>query len=338
MDSNPVVVDMHTHFIPPTFTDDVTANPDWETRVQKRDGQPWLVHAQGFTYPLQEEFLGDGAKLADMDERGIDLSVLSLAPTLFYYWIAPEAGISFARMANESLAQAVDASSGRTVGVATVPMQNPVAAARELRYAVEELGLLGAQIGSSIEGRHLDDAAFLPFWETANELAVPIILHPYYVGSRPGLEDFYLTNILGNPLDTALAASRLIFGGALERFQTLSLVLVHGGGFLPYQLGRLDHGWKVRDEPKVKLDRRPSEYIDRFWFDSITHNDHALRWLIEFAGETKVMLGTDLPFDMADEDPVARVKRAAETEGARQLVSGDNAMKLFGLAQPIPRS
>jgi aminocarboxymuconate-semialdehyde decarboxylase len=135
------------------------------------------------------------------------------------------------------------------------------------------------------------------------------VLHPYYVGAKPGLEDYYLTNSIGNPLDTCVAAARLMQSGAFDRHPDLRIVLVHGGGFLPYQLGRLDHAFLVRPEAKVATKRPPSSYLDRFWFDTITHSDASLAFLLSLVGPERVVLGTDLPFDMADARPLERLAR-----------------------------
>jgi aminocarboxymuconate-semialdehyde decarboxylase len=329
------VIDIHTHFIPEEFAHRAGSTPAWGAHIEQRDGSDWVVHDQGFAYPLFDTFLGRQEKFADMDKRGIDVSVMSLSPTLFYYWMSAADGRAFARMANEALAQTVAESSDRLVGLATLPMQEPESAADELRYSIDELALIGAQIGSSVEREPLDGDEFTPFWEAANELNAVIVLHPYYVGPLPGLEDYYLTNIFGNPMDTALAASRIIMSGLLERYPNLRIVLVHGGGFLPYQIGRLDHGWRVRPEPKKTVPRVPSDYLDHFWFDTITHNDQALEWLVKFVGGDRVMLGTDLPYDMGDADPLGRIQRSLRTDKVRDRVAGTNALKLFGLAETI---
>ena len=327
------VVDMHNHFIPEEFARRAGDEAAWGAHIEQRNGSPWIVHDQGFAYPLFEEFLGGDAKLADMDARGIDVSLMSLSPTLFLYWIEAADGRSFARFANDSLAEVARSSNGRIEGVASLPMQDPGAAAEELRRAVGDLGLHGAQIGTSVEGKHLDAEDFTPLWEAADALGAVLILHPYYVGPLPGLEDYYLTNSFGNPQDTALAASRLIHSGLFDRWPRVRIVLVHAGGFLPYQMGRFDHAWRVRPEPKERLDRPPSEYLDHFWFDTITHSDNALTWLVDFAGDDRVMLGTDLPYDMGDADPVGRVDRSVGSDEIRVRVSGRNAARLFGLKE-----
>ena len=330
------VIDAHTHFMPASLAEEAALRPEWGIEITRREGQQWVNHEQGFAYPLDETFFGEEAKLADMDARGIDMSVMSISPTLFFYWIGAPDASSFARYANDALAETVRRGGGRLAGVATLPMQDPEAAAEELRRSVEELSLRGAHIGTSVEGGYLDEARFTPLLEAADALRVPLIIHPYYVGPRPGLEDFYLTNIFGNPLDTALSAARLIFSGSLDAFPNLKVMLVHAGGFLPYQIGRFDHGWDVRPEPKVRLDRPPSEYLDRFFYDTIAHHDSALAWLVQLVGDSRVVLGTDLPYDMGDEDPVGRVARLELMPGASERVTGGNAAQLFGITSDTP--
>jgi aminocarboxymuconate-semialdehyde decarboxylase len=202
------------------------------------------------------------------------------------------------------------AASPRLAGLATLPLQDPAAAAEELRRAVGELGLRGAQIGTSgADGLPLDDPVLAPVLAEAERLGVPLMLHPYYVGLKPGLTDYYFTNSIGNPLDTCIAAARLIHAGTLDRHPELRVVLVHAGGFLPYQLGRLDHAYAVRNEPQADISKAPSTYLRRFWIDTITHADQALTFLENLVGRDRLVIGTDLPFDMADREPVERLRR-----------------------------
>lgn len=317
------VIDVHTHFIP-RFVMDEAAGPG-VFGVREQDG--WLLHPEGFRYPAVPEFLEPSGKLAQMDELRIDVSVLSSSPTLFFYESPADEAVEFARRSNDALAELV-AGEERLHGLSTLPLQAPEAAAAELERAVVELGLLGAQIGTSCAGgKPLDGPELEPVLETADRLGVPLMLHPYYVGPKPGLADFYLTNSVGNPLDTCVAAVRLIHAGTLDRFSRLRIVLVHGGGFLPYQLGRFDHAFAVRPEPRVRIDRPPSSYLDRFWMDTITHSDAALAFLVGLVGTERMVLGTDLPFDMADSRPLER----AECAGVDPHALGETARELLGL-------
>jgi aminocarboxymuconate-semialdehyde decarboxylase len=213
--------------------------------------------------------------------------------------------------------------------VAAVPLQDVPAAVRELEHAVGALGLVGVEIGTTVNGRALDDPGLDPFFASAEALQVPVLVHPSYVGTRPGLEAFYFTNVLGNPLETTMAAMRLIAGGVLDRHPKLVLCLAHGGGFLPYQLGRLRHAATVRPELR-HLKRSPLEYLNQFYFDSITHHPLALRYLIEWAGADRVMLGSDFPYDMGDPDPVGTFEDAVVGHPEwEQFVTSGTAKRLF---------
>ena len=328
------VIDSHCHFVPADIESTVGSHPSWGVSVLTEGDTPIVVHREGFRWSLDAEFVDLGRRLADMDRRGIDVSVLSLPPTLFHYWIDCRDAEELTHWANDALAELVEAAGGRLAGLATLPMQEPLKAAAELHRAVGHLGLRGAQIGTRVEGRPLDDPVFQPVWDAAAELEVPVVLHPYYVSARPGFEDYYLTNLLVNPLETTLVASRLILSGTTTRYPGVRFMLVHGGGFLPYQIGRLDRGWRVRPETSARLEVLPSEALRHFYFDTVTHDDRALRWLIDCVSPARVLLGTDLPFDMADPDPVGRLNRVVPNEAERRLIAAETATVLFGL-EPV---
>jgi aminocarboxymuconate-semialdehyde decarboxylase len=316
-------IDVHTHFLPRFFVEGAASGGVFGVREQ--DGS--LVHPQGFRYPALDEFLSVEAKLRRMDQLGIDLSVLSAAPTLFFYDRDGEEVIPFTQRCNDALADHVSGQP-RLAAIAGLPLQAPEAAADELERAVRQLGMIGAHIGTNCERTPLDAPELDPVLSRAEELNVPLLLHPYYVGPKPGLEDFYLVNSVGNPLDTTIAAMRLIHSGVLDRHPRLRLALVHGGGFVPFQLGRFDHAFEVRGEPRANIARPPGTYLRRFWLDTITHADLALRFLRDLIDEDRLVLGTDLPFDMADPEPVPRLERV----GISAEATAAAAAELFGLA------
>lgn len=325
------MIDVHTHFIPPEFVRDAQAGRALDRiAVERRDGADWLAHPQGYRYPLSPEFFDVEAKHREMDRLGIDRAVLSLTPTLFFYWLDPAAARDFCQQANDSMAAFV-AESDRLDGVAVVPLQDPEAATTELRRAVGELGLRGVEIGTTMEEVPLDDRRFDPFFAAAEALDVPVILHPYYVGVRRQLADFYMTNLTGNPLETCIAASRLILSGFFDRHQALKMILVHSGGFMPFQIGRLDHGFRVRSETKSAISSPPSSYLRRFWYDTITHASAPLNFLIELVGNDRVVFGTDLPFDMADVRFEQYFSEAGLPPRVLSAVTTDNASALFHL-------
>lgn len=325
------VIDIHSHVIPPALVKRMREGdaPDG-IRIEDRDGQPWVVHRQGYQYPLLESFHDVPSRIAAMDAENIDIAVLSVAPPLFLYWIEGSSARDAAQTINDAIAQMVGMAPDRFAGIATLPMQDPAEAVIELRRAVKVLGLKGAQIGANIEGVPLDDPSLRPVLEAAEELGVPLVIHPYYVGSSPGLDDFYLTNLQGNPWQTAVCASRMILSGALDEMPDLDLVLVHGGGHLPYQIGRLDHGHKVRPEAKIPV-QPPSSYLRRFHYDTLTHHPESTQWLIEKVGADRVLFGTDTPFDMCGPALNEQLGDFKGSDEDRQAIAGGNAEYLFSL-------
>lgn len=325
-------VDVHTHFVPPEAAAEARRGGGFDgLRAERDGGTEWLVHRQGFRYPLHPAFSDVEARLRSMDERAIARAVVSIAPPLFGYAADPAEAVDFCRRANDALAAFAQDSGGRIDVVATLPMRTPDAAVRELHRAVADLGMRGAEIGPAIEDVPLDAPEHRPVLTAAAELGVPLVLHPYYVGPRPGLADFYLTNLVGNPLATTIAAARLILGGTLDALPALRLLLMHGGGYLPYQIGRLDHGHRVRPEAKGCRDA-PSAYLRRFWYDTVTHEPRALAYLVGLAGADRVAYGTDFPFDMAAGPLAEQLAGAGLTEEERERVGRGTAGELFGAA------
>ena len=335
-----MTTDVHTHFIPPEFIDDARRGRALDgIALERRDGVDWLAHPQGYRYPVSPEFSDIEAKLRHMDAVGIDVSVLSLAPTLFFYWLEAAVAADFCRRANDSLARFVAQSEGRLHGMAVVPLQDPAAAAAELWRAVVTLGLRGALIGTTVGDVPLDDERFAPFFAAAAKMRVPVMLHPYYVGLRPHFVDYYMVNLIGNPLETCMAATRLILSGFLDRHPTLTVVLVHAGGLMPYQIGRLDHGFRVRTETSARISSPPSTYLRRFWYDTITHASTPLKCLIDLVGADRVVVGTDIPFDMADVRFADCLNALDLDPQALEAITTTNAAQLFSLdqARALPR-
>jgi aminocarboxymuconate-semialdehyde decarboxylase len=302
------VIDVHSHAIPPGVVEAMEANPTrFMARVAKQGETRQVVHDQGYAYPLFDEFTDPDAKLRAMDRKGIVVSVLSPPPPLFYYWADAEIGADIAQLVNDGIAGIVATHPGRFRGMATVPLQDTQAAIEELERAVLVHGFRAVEVGTSVEGRQLADETFRLFLKRASELGVLVFAHPYYVGAKQGLEDYYLTNLLGNPYDSTVMIANLMFSGLLDELQDLKLCVAHAGGFVPYQVGRLEHGHRVRPEARDRTSTPPTELLRKLFFDTITFNPLALRYLIDLVGVEQVVMGTDAPFDMGDEDPLRTV-------------------------------
>jgi aminocarboxymuconate-semialdehyde decarboxylase len=269
-------------------------------------------------------------RLQDMAASKVDVQVLSVCPQTFVYAQPPAVAAAFARVQNEQLAKLVKARPDRFLAIATLPMQAPKLAADELRHAMRVLGLRGMQIGSNIAGKNLDDPELEPVWATAAELDAFILLHPINVAGMDRLGSYYLNNLIGNPLDTTIAAACLVFSGVLERHPSLKICLAHGGGFVPYQAGRFVHGWQVRTEPKKNLPKPPTDSLERFYFDTIVHSKDVLEFLVGNAGADRVLLGSDYPFDMGMPDGVLQVRGLSIPASDQTAILGGRARALLG--------
>ncbi len=324
-------IDIHTHFIPSELISEIKKGKGIDDiEIIKVDGKDWVQHRQGGRYVLAREFFDFDAKLQHMDDLKLDVSLLSIAPTLLMYWLAEDTMDDFCKKSNDSLSKMVKQSKGRFYGIATVPLQNPLLAANELKRTVHELGFCGVQIGTTMERTPLDDVSFKPFFDSVANLDIPVIIHPYYVSKHERLGEYHFTNIIGNPFETCLAASRMIFSGFLDRYPSIKIVLPHGGGFLPYQIGRLDHGYRVRSEAR-NISSPPSSYLRRFYFDTITFMGLSINYLQDLVGADRVMLGTDIPFDMADIEFEKWITSAKSDEKSLEAIYSENAKQLFGL-------
>jgi len=290
--------------------------------VVTRDGRPLLTQ-------LKAEFSDLDLRLSIMDHQGVDMQVISPASSYFFYWMPVSEGLEFARWLNDSLAEAVAKHPERLMALASVPMQDSAKAAAELERAMTKLGMRGVEIASNIGGRYFDDPGFDPFWEAAQALDAVIFVHPNQVVGADRMKEFNLANLIGNPTDTSLAFAKLIFGGVLERFPRLKLLLAHAGGFLPYTWGRLDRGYRIQDSSTAKISKSPGEYLKLLYFDTITHSRMALEYLVANFGADHVLLGSDYPYDMGDPEPVATLAAIGGDSDQFNRIANANACKLL---------
>lgn len=329
-------IDVHAHIVPEPYFDfaALEGKPNhYAFRIEHGGATPWSMAPQlsaGFEWEMMYNI---ERRLRDMDAQGIDMHVLSTTPHLFFYNTPASVAesVTMCRMVNDRIATVVAQHPDRFVAIADVPLPDGEAAAAELERAVRDLGFRGAEICTNVGGRNLDDRAFFPFYAKAQELDVPIFLHPANVlGQSDRLADYYLNNFIGNPTDTAVAAAALIFGGVLKEFPRIKFYLAHGGGTCPFIRGRWEHGWKQRPEAKKYIQRPPSEYFRQLYFDSLTHSTQTLTYLVESIGADRVMMGTDYPFDMGDYTSVKSIASLPHVpEAQKQLMWGDTAQELF---------
>jgi aminocarboxymuconate-semialdehyde decarboxylase len=266
-----------------------------------------------------------------MADRGIERQVLSPPLSFIGYHLEEQQGQALSRLFNETNVATARASGGDLIPVATLPMQSVRAALEELDYAVKKLGIRMVVIDTNVNGANLDEEIFRPFFARAADHGVLVQVHPHHErgAAVERLPRYYLCNLIGNPIETAVAAASLIFGGVLERFSSLNVCLVHGGGALPFLLGRASYGYSSI-EAAHSVPKPPEEYFRRLYFDTIVHDARALIFLHDMVGPDHLLLGTDYPYDHTGEpDPLGALEQA----GLRSCDSilGKNAARLLGL-------
>jgi aminocarboxymuconate-semialdehyde decarboxylase len=285
--------------------------------------------APGVALPLARSQYEVTERLAEMDAAGISHHAVSLPPFLFCSTADDDA---FAReivaRGNDELADHMTLAPGRLVGLGSVPLGRP-GAADEARRCLDELGMAGIAIGSQGGGRDLDDPVNEELWELLASRGVLVLLHPSGVPDARRQRDFYLAQLVGYPMETALAVARLIFGGVFERHD-FALCLAHGGGCLPSLRGRMDMGWRNKDVAHT-TPQPPSVYADRLFYDTATFSTPLLRRLVADVGPGHVLLGSDFPFELADPDPRASVRALSLEPAAARTIEWETAAKLLGL-------
>lgn len=241
------------------------------------------------------------AILADMDRHHVDVMVLCTVPVLFSYWAKPADGLDFSRFLNDHLAGVVRDHPQRFIGLGTVPMQDVDLAIEEMRRCKEVLGFPGIEIGTNVNGRNLDDPALFPFWQAAQDMGMAIFVHPWEMMGADRTGKYFLQWLVGMPAETTLAIASMLFGGVFDAFPSLRVMFAHAGGTFPFTVGRISHGYAARpDLCNVNNVADPTDYVGRFWVDSITHNADALRFLLALLGPEKIAYGTDYPFPLGD--------------------------------------
>ena len=323
-------IDIHAHFVPEEYLRLIEA--EGETRgVRLRPGPngPLIAVGQVAIGPITAHYHNPDLRLKAMDAQKVTVHALSLMPPMVY-WADGALGLRLARLVNDAMAEASRSHPDRFVVLATLPMQDPEAAVSEVDRAVTQLGSRGIYLGTNVRGKELTDPSFLPVFERIDALRVPIFLHPLNVIGAQRLTSYYLHNLLGNPFDTAVAAANIIFSGLLDRFPKLNICLPHAGGALPYLIGRLNHGWKVRQECKA-LKKPPSSYLRRFTYDTISHGPESLSYLIKLVGADRVMMGSDYCFDMGYDRPVEVVSALKLSRADQEKILSGNAARLLRL-------
>ncbi|GHB24459.1 MULTISPECIES: amidohydrolase family protein [Streptomyces] len=326
-------VDVHAHVLLPAIEALVAGLPGHEAAKAldaRRNGAEALAVSGPMVGERIPKLTDVAVRLAAMDQQGVDVQLVSPSPSHYHYWADEETAEQVYRLANETTAAHCAASPKRLRGLGLVPLQHPDLAVEALDDALGH-GLLGVEISSHAPGRELSDPAYEPLWTRAEESGAVLFLHPFGCTLDERLDRWYLSNTVGQPTENAVALSHLIFSGVLDRHPGLKLIAAHGGGYLPTHIGRSDHAWSTRPDAGAGCAHLPSSYLKRLYFDSLVHDPHVLRELIRVAGADRVLLGSDFPFDMGADDPVAALRAARLSEADLDAVRGRNASALLNL-------
>jgi aminocarboxymuconate-semialdehyde decarboxylase len=291
--------DVHTHFIPQDVLlwlkdHQHSVNAKWEKKAPNQ-GDFLTVNGK-WSFELKETFTNPALYLQEQTAAGVSHSVVSPVPQLFLYDFPEDIACEISSVYNSALAKWAQDNGERLSALATLPLNNPVRAAEELQAAMG-LGLKGAIIGPGLSNVMLTDDFFIPFWEEANRLKAIIFIHPLLC-EDPRLKQRMMPNLIGVPWETTVCAADLLLSGLLDKYPDVKILLAHGGGFLPYQIGRLNQGYEKWKAVSASLQSYPGDYLRRFWFDTVLWSDASLKVLVDTVGEDRVVPGSDFPFDL----------------------------------------
>ena len=271
-------------------------------------------------------------RLAGLDAMGVDMQVILPAPAQCYYTVPTEIAVKAAQMVNEGIAEWCARRADRFIPFGTVPLSDGAEAAKEAERCIKTLGFKGLEILTNIGGKEISDPSTAPFWKKAEELGVPVVIHPNGFTHGERLARFYFNNIIGNPFETTIALHFLIFDGVMERHPNLKILAVHGGGYLGAYSGRIDHAWGARSDVHADLPKPPTYYLKKMYFDTVVFTPLQLEALVKTYGTDHIVMGTDYPFDMADYDPIGHVAGVELFDAATvAAIVGGNTKKLLGL-------
>lgn len=321
-----MITDLHSHYLGADAVERIRDEGE-QHGVTIREDNRLVVGGRPTGLPLNPGLTSVDARRQWLADAGVDRQLVAPWMDLAGYHLPAKDGQWLAEVQNDAIAALAD--DPRFLAAATVPLQDPEQAAVELARAVGR-GHRAVQIGARIEEAGLDESTLDPFWAAAERFGILVVIHPAELSVPDRHRRLFLHILTGNPAETTNAAAAIMLGGVLDRFPRLRFLLVHGGGFLPYQLGRLDRGTVTAPPPvRSKASRTPREQLPSFYFDTVLHDAGALRYLTEVAGTAHVVLGSDYPFPMRDDSPLAIVERAVEDPAARAAILSGTAAELL---------
>lgn len=325
-------IDIHTHIMPSSM-------PNWVKKfgygdfihVEHRNCRACMMKGDKLFRVVEENCYDEQIRANEMEDSGVDVQVLSTIPVLFNYWAKPSDGLETSRFFNDHIAGVSTKDPHHFIGLGTVPMQDTELAIGEMERCKHELGMTGIEIGTNINGLNLNEERFLPFFEQAEKLGCAIFVHPWEMMGEKQIQKYWLPWLVGMPAETSRAICSLIFGGVFEKFPKLRVAFAHGGGSFPATIGRISHGFAVRPD-LVAVDNNvpPTDYIGKFWIDSLVHDERALQFIIEVMGEDNICLGSDYPFPLGEHVPGKLIESMELKSDIKEKLLSVNAMRWLG--------
>lgn len=324
------IVDFHNHYYPPEYVE-ALSNAVASVKVTYDDDANPCVHYPGDYNILVPGHRDIAYRQRVLDEQGVDTQVLSFT-TPGVHVETPQLAVELARKINDAFARVVQERKGRFTALATLPLNDPAASVAELERAMKQLKLPGAMVFSNVNHVALADERFAALWKKADELRAVIYIHPTDPSGVEAMLDYWLMPLVGFLMDTTLAAARLVFSGVVERHPNIRWVLTHMGGAIPYLVERLDRGYRAFADCREHIARPPSEYLRDFYYDTVNFNPSAIAFALGFAGEDRMLAGSDYPHQIGS-IPLMKESLQALDAGSetKMKIFGGNADALLGL-------
>tara|TARA_Y200000002_G_scaffold382987_1_gene402412 strand:+ start:3227 stop:4234 length:1008 start_codon:yes stop_codon:yes gene_type:complete len=328
-------IDIHTHILPETWPDlDRKFGYSGWISLEHHTKNSAKMMKNGKCFRVIECNCWDPlTRIEECSETNVDVQVLSTVPAMFNYWAKPADTLFVSKLINDHIAMVVDEYPKNFLGLGTLPMQDEKIAIKELERCIKDLGLVGIQIGSNVNGVNLNEKSIFSILEAARDLDASIFIHPWDIMGRDEMEKYWLPWLVGMPAETSRAICSMIFGGVFEQLPDLRVAFAHGGGSFPATIGRIQHGFDVRpDLCAVDSDISPLNHLGKFWVDSLVHDIDMLDYLIDKVGDTKIILGSDYPFPLGEESPGMMIENSDLRTSTKNNILFKNAMDWLGLS------
>lgn len=326
-------IDIHTHIMPDKM-------PNWMQKfgygefihLEHRNCKACMMKGDKLFRVVEDNCFNVDIRLQEMLDTNVSVQVLSTIPVLFNYWAKGKDGLETSRFLNDHIAESVQKHPKHFVGLGTVPLQDIDLAIKEMERCVFELKMPGLEIGSNINGKNLSDEIFFPFYEAAEKIGCALFVHPWEMMGEDQMQKYWLPWLVGMPAETTRAICSMIFGGVFEKFPKLRVAFAHGGGSFPFTIGRIEHGFNVRpDLVAIDNNKNPKNYLDKFWLDSLVHDEDALVYLINLMGENNICLGSDYPFPLGEHHPGKLIEASNFKLETKEKLFNKNAMNWLQL-------